>query len=899
MKSAKPLQQIGIMLPFLLIISYYIPLNAQEGTGSGETKFFTGPFQKLFETGADLFIYPTGFEDSTEQEFLHEITRGMASYGQNAEILSDTSALDRDVSGVNVFTSGNMENNAWLRANANHLLFQITDQSLVTDRVYDGDNLMLTLCQPNPLNPEKGWFLMCGQQKGSYDHLMGGGQGWLQKDWSILDPEGTLASDNFIKQDGKWVYKKIEYIDISDQARWIWYPGDFAIELNRRTAILRRERNEIYPPLWRLDAPYGRVSFHKRIRVTQPDTIAIYADGELSVLLDGDRLYDFDPERLPLSPRSHYLLFEVVNFDGLPALLVKGKSVVSDTSWRVAFGWIDKGHVPGSWHLNDPGFPPSNFRLKEKEIRPASLIHNDTSLFADFGQETFGRLILKGIQGEGDVLVVYGESLEEASAGKIAETWEIRTISKSRPENDTLPVPMGFRYVNLIPSGDVVIEDLSHLYEYLPMETRGTFECSDPVLNRIYEVSARTLELNTREVMTDGIKRDRWAWAGDILIGLHCNYYHFFEEDVIRRSQVALRGHDPVIGHINTIPGFSFYWFINMYNHYFYTGDTLFIRNNYEKMKSLMDFCLDRRNDDGFFSIDFETDWPWVDWTEYPIREVMSFEQIQMLRSLQIMAGFSELLHKQDDAGHYQSLASELKEKIWEHFWKDDLPGFVHHEVDSGDAPVTGYSNIYAIELGLLEEEQVHGIVENILLNDTYPDVYIPFHKAFKASALCRAGKHELAVQGMRDFWKGMLDMGATTFWEHYNPELEGVQHYEHSGREFCKSLCHAWSAGPLYIAGRHIAGVVPLSPGYKSYLVEPNLCGLEWFRASIPVKGGMVNISMDEKEINVMSSIAGGKCRFRSARKPKLSCGMPEKIGDQLYEVTLEKDREYKIRYY
>lgn len=263
------------------------------------------------------------------------------------------------------------------------------------------------------------------------------------------------------------------------------------------------------------------------------------------------------------------------------------------------------------------------------------------------------------------------------------------------------------------------------------------------------------------------------------------------------------------------------------------------------------------------------------------------------------MAGFAEMLHKQDDAEQFQNMACDLRGEIWKHFWNKDLSGFIHFEVDSGNAPVTGYSNIYAIELGLMDEEQVSEITENILLNDSLPDVYIPFHKTFKTSALCRAGNHELAVSGMRDFWKGMLDMGATTFWEHYNPELEGVQHYEHSGRAFCKSLCHAWSAGPLYIAGRHIAGIHPLSPGYKSYLVEPNLCGLEWFRASVPVKGGMVSISMDDKTIDVKSTIAGGKCRFQSTKKPKSSYGLAEKIVNHVYEISLDKDREYEIRYY
>jgi hypothetical protein len=53
------------------------------------------------------------------------------------------------------------------------------------------------------------------------------------------------------------------------------------------------------------------------------------------------------------------------------------------------------------------------------------------------------------------------------------------------------------------------------LYEYAPVTERGSFKCSDNLVNKIYDVAKYTFHLNTREFFIDGIKRDRWIWSGD------------------------------------------------------------------------------------------------------------------------------------------------------------------------------------------------------------------------------------------------------------------------------------------------------------------------------------------------------------------------------------------------
>ena len=70
------------------------------------------------------------------------------------------------------------------------------------------------------------------------------------------------------------------------------------------------------------------------------------------------------------------------------------------------------------------------------------------------------------------------------------------------------------------------------------------------------------------------------------------NYYLFFDSKTVERTLLALRGKDPVTGHINTIMDYTFYWFLGIYDYYLYTGDKTFIRQFYPRMQTLMEYCL-------------------------------------------------------------------------------------------------------------------------------------------------------------------------------------------------------------------------------------------------------------------------------------------------------------------
>lgn len=63
------------------------------------------------------------------------------------------------------------------------------------------------------------------------------------------------------------------------------------------------------------------------------------------------------------------------------------------------------------------------------------------------------------------------------------------------------------------------------------------------------------------------------------------------------------------------------------------------------------------------------------------------------------------------------------------------------------------------------------------------------------------AGDKEAALDKMKIYWGGMLEDGADTFWELYNPKDKAFSPY---GHHLINSYCHAWSCTPTYLIRKY-----------------------------------------------------------------------------------------------
>ena len=648
------------------------------------------------------------------------------------------------------------------------------------------------------------------------------------------------------------------------KATWIWYPGDWEIWLGNRFNNRRTERGAMFPPFWKQDSHWATVEFSTVVNLAHAETVVIAAEGRYNFMLDG-KLQFGEPQQFEIPAGEHKINFKVWNQATPPTLFVEGVTVHTDSSWLATYEdkiWIDENgvahgsgiYVPaGSWRFDSIGNPPSGYQLERREQRPTGHRDMTNGTLYDFGRETFGYLRVKGLKG--CVHIYYGESAEEALDKEHCETLDILNDEGE---------PLGskaFRYVYIEKEDSSSYEEVLMDYEYAPHDPAhsGSFCCSDDELNRIWEVSAYTMDLTTREFFMDGIKRDRWTWSGDAIQSYLMNYYLRFDLDCVKRTIRQLRGKDPVTAHVNTIMDYTFYWFKSILDYYQYSGDVDFVKEIFPRMITLMDYCILRTNTDGLMEGQPD-DWIFVDWVDFPMhkRGMLCFEQILFVEALRAMAVCAKICDDEDD-GYYQMEAERTLEKVKELFWSEQHHAFLH-AIENGELneQITKFPNMFAIIYGDVTEKERDDIMHHVMLNPDVPAITTPYMRFYELETLCMDGRQEQVLREIKAYWGGMLREGATSFWEKYNPDEKGREHLAMYGRPYGKSLCHAWGASPLYLLGKYYLGVRPTKPGYAEYEVNPSLGGLEWMEGEVPTPFGKVSVKMSSHQVSVKSD--GGK---------------------------------------
>ena len=683
----------------------------------------------------------------------------------------------------------------------------------------------------------------------------------------------------------------------SQTAEWIWYPGDYEVWLHRNLSLKRNELGAVSPTFWRLDSHYGSVVFSKRVNLAAPEKVRVSSTGKYSIRLDMKFFADTTTV-FEVSAGEHDLVIFVVNYDELPALYVEGATISSDSSWNVSNGNSKYYHAAQNDFTNQSR-SPLQFNFQYSVQDPIFSERDDNKLLVDFGKETFGYLQLFDCNISGEVSIYYGESKEEALDTDNCEVLEILKIPEDSLQQYTIPVTRGFRYAFIIPESGMRIGKTRLLYEYLPVNYIGSFQSSNSELNKIYEISAYTLHLTSREMFLDGIKRDRWVWSGDATQSALMNYYLFFDKDIVKRTLWGLRGKDPVETHINTILDYSYYWFISIYDYYLYTGDKEFIKSIYPRMITLMDFCTSRLNENGFTE-GLENDWVFLDWADIDKRGELSAYQLLFVRSLETMGACATILDDTLNAEKYTKWSAELKVKTFDTFFDEETQQFLHQRIDGElQNDITRYAAIFGMLFNYVDKSQAEALKKNTLLNDNLIKITTPYMRFYELAALCEADEHIEVMNQILDYWGGMLKLGATSFWEVYNPDESGMEHYAMYNRKFGRSLCHSWGASPIYLIGKYYLGVKPTSFGYETFTVDPHLGGIEWIQGIVPIKNGQVNLYMNENTIKLSVSQLGGQLIIHSKNKPHSNAGIITKLDKNLYSLELEiVNFEYEIDY-
>ncbi len=482
--------------------------------------------------------------------------------------------------------------------------------------------------------------------------------------------------------------------------------------------------------------------------------------------------------------------------------------------------------------------------LKESSCVTLSNAHEETAaIILDFGREINGGLRILGFSatnGCAEVHITFGESVSEtmSDVGEKGATNDhtLRDFNTSiMSYSDQTFGETGFRFAKIKLLGKNVslsLKSIMAVFVYNDIEYKGSFECNDPILNDIYNTCAYTCHLCMQRYLWDGIKRDRLVWVGDMHPEMLTVKTVFGDSDIMTDTINFARKTTPSPEFMNGYPTYSIWWLCILWDWYFYTGNKEFLNQNKEYALGLIRQILNYISSNGSDTFDYKfLDWP-------TSTNEAGAQGVKGLLGLGLKAA--------------SKLSGELGDKAVQKECNQKLEAMGKRKYSFFGAKQT------AAVLALADFTDTEKAAEFILEGgakgmSTFMSYYI----------LTVAAKNSVAgaLDMLKEYYGGMLNMGATTFWEDFDiswldnaapineivPEGKSDIHADFGA--FCykglrHSLCHGWSSGPTAFLAEKVLGISVTKAGCKEITISPDLGGLSWARGTFPTPLGTVSVS-------------------------------------------------------
>ena len=471
------------------------------------------------------------------------------------------------------------------------------------------------------------------------------------------------------------------------------------------------------------------------------------------------------------------------------------------------------------------------------------------AILLDFGKEIQGGLQIVTGMGKNTpikVRVRFGESVSEA----MSETGDAQGATNDHAMRDfCMDLPWlgvaetgnsGFRFVRidlLTENVDLLIKEINAIFAYRDIPYLGSFRCNDERLNQIWMTGAYTVHLNMQEYVWDGIKRDRLVWLGDLHPEVMTVSSVFGFNDVVPKSLDLARDITPLPQWMNGMCSYSLWWVIIHRDWYRYQGNLNYLKEQKDYLTGLVGLLFTKVDATGQEKLDGGG--RFLDWPSSPNKAgVDAGLQALMVIAFQSAAELLAVLGDKSLAEKCMTTARLMQTCVPDH-------------------------NMLKQAASLMS---IAGMIPDRTANDEVirvggPKGFSTFYGYYMLQAQARAGDYQSALDNIRQYWGGMIDMGATTFWEDFDLEwtknAAPIDELVPVGKDdihadfgaYCyknlrHSLCHGWASGPTAWLSEHVLGVQVVEPGCKVIRVNPNLGDLQWVEGTFPTPFGVVEIS-------------------------------------------------------
>ena len=465
------------------------------------------------------------------------------------------------------------------------------------------------------------------------------------------------------------------------------------------------------------------------------------------------------------------------------------------------------------------------------------------SVVLDFGQETTGRIEVTSASDQPIRMTVRcGESYEETTKKPY-----LGVATLFIPPHATAHGPKSsFRFAKLQFFGDGPLLRFANIRMdgiFYPVEYVGSFDSSDPVLNRIWLMGAYTAHLCMQDDIWDAPKRDRGRWMGDLDVSGRTIETAFGDSFLIEDTIRRLDPMTPEGAHVNGIPGYSAFWVMGLADYYRQTGKLDFVRSVLPNLQTLLKYMAADLDANDLFANQHKA-WPFVDWSADLYSDTPESRRATQFEYYRAFHDGAFLLREAGDTEDADA-ADKLADKIKSAAQTDLL------DTKSGTFGDRWQTNAMAIYSGVANPSEIAAIRQLIFADidsGELPDYDIsPYYGDYILEAMAEADDLPGAMNFLRMWWGGMLQEGATSFWEGYDPrwQKEDFHAYLHAdaGMGYQVSLSHGWSSGPTSWMTEHVLGIQVTSPGYRTAMIQPNLLGLDYAMGDQPTPNGPIHV--------------------------------------------------------
>ena len=435
----------------------------------------------------------------------------------------------------------------------------------------------------------------------------------------------------------------------------------------------------------------------------------------------------------------------------------------------------------------------------------------------------------------------------------------------------------------------------------------GHFLSSDETLNRVWYSSAYTFTLDTFKdlrpgvdpsemVVTDGAKRDRLIWLGDLAIENLLGNYAFDDARKIMKQSIAafscLQASDGMIAETTQVaticpddpppagtdfppsaepvilngglrlPEYTAWWVVAVHDYFEYAGDADFAGKMMPVVRTALAY-FEANLHDGLYAT--ASDGLTINWHPFDTATGEdAHTNATLYRALLDGADLERAVGTGDDAATpYESTAATVKQAMLARLWDDSAGAFVVNS-DNTRKNHTQDAQVEAVLADIPSADQTQralqfidthlkkdlGVANGEFDDDAYMSNYIsPYISSTELLARVTHGDTNGALDLIRTTWGHMLDSGPGTLWEkmafsgdpaNYVSLQAPADPFSGQGAGLT-SLAHGWSGGPVPALSGYVLGIRPVGPGYQQWIVAPQPGDLAWAQGQAPTPHGPI----------------------------------------------------------